>query len=78
MICSRVNRLSFMSISPFEAMDSTHFWRRFRGSGHEASTPNLQPPTTIRPITPSFRGKADVSDPRSQSNAHEPTSAATV
>jgi hypothetical protein len=27
-----VNRLGFMSI-PFQVMDSTHFWRKFRGSG---------------------------------------------
>jgi hypothetical protein len=32
MICSSVNRLGFMSI-PSEVMDSTHFWRRFWGSG---------------------------------------------
>jgi hypothetical protein len=32
MICSSVNRLGFMSI-PFQVMDSTHFWRKFRGSG---------------------------------------------
>src|SRR5262245_57467584 len=32
-ICSSVNRLGFMSI-PLRAMDSTHSWRRFRGSGH--------------------------------------------
>jgi hypothetical protein len=32
MICSSVNRLGFMSI-PFQAMDSTYFWRSYRGSG---------------------------------------------
>jgi hypothetical protein len=32
MICSSVKRLGFMSI-PQRVMDSTHFWRRFRGSG---------------------------------------------
>ncbi len=31
MICSSVNRLGFMSI-PSQVMDSTHFWRRSRGS----------------------------------------------
>src|SRR6266699_3836254 len=33
MICSSVNRLALMSIPPSEVTDSTHFWRRFRGSG---------------------------------------------
>jgi primosomal protein N' (replication factor Y) len=33
MICSSVNRLGFMSI-PSLVMDSTHFWRRSRGSAH--------------------------------------------
>jgi YD repeat-containing protein len=32
-----VNRLGFMSI-PFRVMDSTHSWRRFRGSGHQTIT----------------------------------------
>jgi outer membrane murein-binding lipoprotein Lpp len=32
MICSSVKRFGFMSI-PQWMMDSTHFWRRFRGSG---------------------------------------------
>src|SRR5262249_33034186 len=31
MICSSVNRLGFMSI-PSQVMDSTHSWRRSRGS----------------------------------------------
>ena len=33
MICSSVNRLDFMS-TPSKVMDSTRFWRRFRGSRH--------------------------------------------
>src|SRR5262249_35110961 len=32
MICSSVKRLGFMSF-PRRVMDSTHFWRKFRGSG---------------------------------------------
>jgi hypothetical protein len=36
MIYSSVNRLGFMSI-PFPVMDSTHFWRKFWGSGQHAS-----------------------------------------
>jgi hypothetical protein len=35
MICSSVNRLGFMSI-PFQVMDSTHFWRSYRGSAQMA------------------------------------------
>jgi hypothetical protein len=38
MICSSVNRLAFMSI-PQWVMDSSHFWRRFRGSGQPAEIP---------------------------------------
>jgi hypothetical protein len=34
MICSSVNRLGFMSI-PSQVMDSTHFWRRSRGSAQQ-------------------------------------------
>jgi hypothetical protein len=33
-----VNRFAFMSI-PQRVMDSTHFWRRFRGSGQKLYDP---------------------------------------
>jgi len=39
MICSSVNRLTFMSI-PFQVTDSTHSWRKCRGSGHMGTRDN--------------------------------------
>jgi hypothetical protein len=37
-----VNRLALMSIPLPEVMDSTHFWRRFGGSGQGASSVNTR------------------------------------
>ncbi|MGQ0742021.1 MAG: hypothetical protein ACT4OG_06970, partial [Alphaproteobacteria bacterium] len=34
MTCSSVNRERFIVRTPLKAPDSTHFWMRFRGSGH--------------------------------------------
>ncbi|WP_375784820.1 tyrosine-type recombinase/integrase [Bradyrhizobium sp. Pha-3] len=35
MICSSVNRPFFIVHPPTRVMDSTHFWRRLRGSGQQ-------------------------------------------
>jgi hypothetical protein len=56
MICSSVNRLGFMSI-PFQAMDSTHFWRSSRGSAQpqcEACLGTLQSEANLSTFATGF------------------------
>ena len=63
MICSSVKRLGFMSISQ-RAMDSTHFWMRFRGSGQSSNTPrarsrNIRPPSACTSAPSRRRGRTN-------------------
>jgi hypothetical protein len=63
MICSSVKRLGFMSI-PQRVMDSTHFWRRFRGSVRPRSrrSGGLRPPCSglARPEHPPPQHRDDL------------------
>jgi hypothetical protein len=68
MICSSVNRLGFMSI-PSEVMDSTHFWRRFWGSGQWRELPRLRGPNPHQARHFSDMPTA-LSDVRFQVNGH--------